>query len=105
VLYTVILVALAAVSGFVFGKRRSRWPALGAYVALAFLSALVFRKSEFSAGIGIPAVAAVLTVSQVAYLIALLLDGDPGQGLPDQQVDDVPDDGRDDDVSGEHEGH
>jgi hypothetical protein len=106
VLYAIMLAAVAAVLGFMFGQWRSRWAGVAAGVALAFISALVFRKLEVSAGIGIPAVAAVLAISQTAYLIGLMRGGEsPGaRFLPDEQVDDVPDDGRDGDVRHEHEG-
>jgi hypothetical protein len=106
VLYVFVLAALAAVSGFMLGQRRLRWTAVAAGVALAFLSAFVLRRIELNAGIGIPSVAAVLAISQAAYLVGLLRGGQT-QGarfLPDQEVDDVPDDGRDGDISREHEG-
>jgi hypothetical protein len=106
VLYVIVLVALAAVSGFMLGQLRLRWAAIAAGVALAFLSAFVFRRIELNAGIGIPAVAAVLAINQAAYLIGLMSGGkDRGaRSLPDEQVDEVPDYGRDDDVRHEHEG-
>jgi hypothetical protein len=72
VLYVLVLAALAAVSGFMLGQWRSRWAGIAAGVALAFISALVLRKLELRAGIGIPAVAAVLAISQAAYLIGLM---------------------------------
>jgi hypothetical protein len=106
VLYAVMLTALAAVSGFMFGRWRSRWAGVAAGVALAFISALVLRKLELSAEIGIPAVAAVLAISQAAYLVGLMRRRQGPVGfLPDEQVDDVPDDGRDGDVSQEHKWH
>jgi hypothetical protein len=46
VLYVAVLAALAAISGFVLGQRRSRWMAIAAGVALAFLSAFVLRRIE-----------------------------------------------------------
>jgi hypothetical protein len=98
VLYVVVLAALAAVSGFMLGQRRTRWAAIAAGVALALLSAFVLRRAEISAGIGIPAVAAVLAISQAAYLIGLLSGGDQSRGarsLPREQVDDAPDESRD----------
>jgi hypothetical protein len=107
VLYIVVLAALALVAGFKIGQRGSRWAGVAAGVALAFLSALVLRKVGLSPGIGIPAVAAVLAISQAAYLIGLMRSGRSLVGarfLPDQEVDDVPDDRRDGDVSHDHEG-
>jgi hypothetical protein len=106
VLYVVVLAALAVLTGFMLGQWRLRWAGIAAGVALAFLSTFVLRELELSAGIGIPAVAAVLAISQAAYLIGLIrASQSPGvRFLPDQQVDDVPDDGRDGDVSHEHEG-
>jgi hypothetical protein len=106
VLYVVVLAALAVVSGFMLGQWRWRWAGIAAGVALACLSAFVLRRIELSAGIGIPAVAAVLAISQTAYLIGLVKDSQsPGaRFLPDQEVDDVPDDGRDGDIGHEHEG-
>jgi hypothetical protein len=106
VLYAVMLAALAAFSGFMFGHWRSRWAGVAAGVALAFIAALVLRKLELSAGIGIPAVAAILAISQAAYLVGLMRRRHGPVGfLPDEQVDDVPDDGRDGDVSDEHKWH
>jgi hypothetical protein len=106
VLYVLVLAALAAVSGFMLGQWRSRWAGIAAGVALAFISALVLRKLELSAGIGIPAVAAVLAISQAAYLIGLMRGGQgPGaRFLPDEQIGDVPDHGPDGDVGHEREG-
>jgi hypothetical protein len=104
--YIVILAGLAAVAGFMLGRWRSQWAGMAAGVALAFLSTLVLRRIDLSAGVGIPAVAAILAISQAAYLIGLMRGGQ-AQGarfLPDQKVDDVPDDGRDGDVRHEHEG-
>jgi hypothetical protein len=71
VLYVIVLVALAAISGFMLGQLRLRWAALAA-VALAFLSAFVFRRIQLNAGVGIPAVAAVLAINHAAYLIGLM---------------------------------
>jgi hypothetical protein len=107
VFYVLVLAALAAVSGFLLGQWRLRWAGIAAGVVLAFVSAFVLRKIELSPGIGIPAVAAVLAISQATYLIGLMRSGQgPGaRFLPDEQVDDVPDDGRDDDVSHEYKGH
>jgi hypothetical protein len=107
VLYVAVLAALAAVSGFMLGQRRLRWTAIAAGVGLAFLSAFVLRRIELNAGIGIPAVAAILAINQAAYLVALLSGDDRSRGarsLPRQQVDDVPDESRDREVGHEREG-
>jgi hypothetical protein len=106
VLYAVMLAALAAVSGFMLGLWRLRWAGIAVGVALAFLSALVLRKLELSAGIGIPAVAAVFAISQAAYLIGLMRAAQsPGtRFLPDEQIGDVPDHGPGGGVGHEHEG-
>jgi hypothetical protein len=99
VAYVVLLAALAAVSGFVLGQRRSRWAAIAAGVGLAFLSAFILRRIEFNAGIGIPAVAAILAINQAAYLVGLFVISTQGdrvaRTLFDQQADDIPNDGRD----------
>jgi hypothetical protein len=101
VLYIVSLAALAAVAGFMLGEWRLRWAGIAAGVALSLFSAFVLRRMELNAGIGIPAVAAVLAISQAAYLIGLLRGAqDPGTRFaPDQEVDAVPDDNPDDGVS------
>jgi hypothetical protein len=101
VLYIVSLAALAAVAGFMLGEWRLRWAGIAAGVVLALFSAFVLRRIELNAGIGIPAVAAVLAISQAAYLIGLLRGAqDPGARFaPDQEGDAVPDDNRDDGVS------
>jgi hypothetical protein len=106
VLYTGVLALLAAAAGFMLGSRRLRWAGMAAGIVLAFLSAFVLLTTGLGAGIGIPAVAAVLAISQVAYLVGLMRSRET-QGarfLPDQEVDDVPDGGCDGDVSHEHEG-
>jgi hypothetical protein len=106
VLYAVVLAALAAASGFMLGQWRFRWAGVAAGVALAFISTLVLRKLEFSAGNGIPVAAAVLAISQAAYLVGLMRRRQGPVGfLPDEQVDDVPDDGGDGDVSQEDKRH
>jgi hypothetical protein len=107
VLYVAVLAALSAISGFMLGQRRLRWTAVTAGVALAFLSAFVLRRIGLNAGIGIPSVAAVLAISQAAYLIGLLSGDDRSRGarsLPRQQVDDVPDESRNREVNHEREG-
>jgi hypothetical protein len=107
VLYVIGLAALAAVSGIMLGQRRLRWAAIAAGVALAFLSAFVLRRIDLSAGIGIPAVAAVLAVNQASYLIGLMAGSQRNRvavGLLHQQPDTVPNDGRDDEVRHEREG-
>jgi predicted membrane channel-forming protein YqfA (hemolysin III family) len=108
VLYVVVLVAVAAVSGFMLGQRRLRWTATAVGVALAFFSAFVLRRIELDPGIGIPAVAAVLAISQAAYLIGLLSGGDQSRdarSLPRQQIDDVLDESRDREVHRERDRH
>jgi hypothetical protein len=107
VLYVAVLAALAAVCGFMLGQRRLRWTAVTAGVALAFLSAFVLRRIELNAGIGIPSVAAILAISQAAYLIGLLSGDNRSRGarsLPRQQADDVPDERRNREVDHQREG-
>jgi hypothetical protein len=98
-----ILVALAAVVGFLLGQRRARWFLMFAMGAvLAMLSALVLQNMGLEPAIGIPVIAACLTLYQGAYVLGLLAgDGDGGRRsgtLPQQQADKSPGDGRDDDV-------
>jgi hypothetical protein len=103
-----ILVALAAVSGFLLGQRRLRWFVMLAVGALlATLSAWVLQNMGFEAAIGIPVTVACLALYQGAYVLGLLADdGDGGRRngtLPQQGVDNPPSNGRDDDVGHKRE--
>jgi hypothetical protein len=103
-----ILVALAAVSGFVLGQRRLRWFfMLPVAAVLAILSAFVLQNMGLEAPIGIPVIVVCLTLNQGAYVIGLLSgDGSGGRRngtLPHQQADKLPGDGRDNDVRHERE--
>jgi hypothetical protein len=70
-----ILVALAAVSGFLLGQRRLRWFVMLAVGALlATLSAWVLQNMGFEAAIGIPVIVACLALYQGAYVLGLLAD-------------------------------
>jgi hypothetical protein len=105
-----ILLALSTLSGFILGRNDFRWHAvLAAAMVLAPLSAVILQNRGFGALSGISAIAACLTVNQVAYLIGAFhanrspRNGDvprkgPVEKLPQQRADDVPRDGRGDDV-------
>jgi hypothetical protein len=105
-----ILVALAAVLGFLLGQRQARWflmLAMGA--VLAILSAFVLQNMGLEAPIGITVIVACLTLYQGAYVLGRLAgDGDGGRRsgtLPPRQADESLGDGRDDDVRHECEWH
>jgi hypothetical protein len=103
-----ILVALAAVSGFLLGQRRLRWFVMLAVGALlAVLSAWVLQNMGFEAAIGIPVIVACLALYQGAYVLGLLADDDDGgrRGgtLPRQEVDKSPSDDCDDDIGHKRE--
>jgi hypothetical protein len=103
-----ILVALAAVFGFLLGQRRWRWLAMLAVAAmLATLSAWVLQSTGVEAAIGIPVIVVSLALYQGAYVLGLFADdGDGGRRsgtLPQQDVDKAPSDGRDDDVGHKRE--
>jgi hypothetical protein len=105
-----ILVTLSAFSGFVAGSYFS-WPALAVVGAvLAPLSAVVLQRQDFAALPGISVIIACLAISQVAYAIAIRLKNDPTEGdtehhLPQQGLDDIPRDDRNDDIHREHKRH
>jgi hypothetical protein len=105
-----ILIALSALSGFVLASYFS-WPAiLVAGAVLAPLSAIVLQNRGFGALSGISIIVACLTINQVAYLIGRIRanegpNGGSAEGLPHQQADDEPHDGRDDDIRREHSRH
>jgi hypothetical protein len=103
-----ILVALAALSGFLLGQRRVRWFVMLAVGAvLATLAALALQKMGLEAAIGIPVIVACLTLYQGAYVLGLLAgngDGDRRSGSsPEQQTNKSPSDDRDNDVRHERE--
>jgi hypothetical protein len=103
-----ILVALAAVSGFLLGQRRLRWFVMLAVGALlATLSAWVLQNMGFEAAIGIPVTVACLALYQGAYVLGLLADDGHGgrrsRTLPQQGVDNPPSNGPDNDVGHKRE--
>jgi hypothetical protein len=103
-----ILVALAAVAGFLLGQRRLRWFLMLAVAALlALLSAWVLQSAGVEAAIGIPVIVVSLTLYQGAYVLGLFADngdgGRPSGTLPQQDVDKSPSDERDDDVGHKRE--
>jgi hypothetical protein len=103
-----ILVALAAVSGFLLGQRRLRWFAMLAVAALfAALSAWALQSMGVEAAIGIPVIVVSLTLYQGAYVLGLFVDdGDGGRRsgtLPHQDVDKSPSDDGNDDVGHKRE--
>jgi hypothetical protein len=99
-----ILIALSALSGFAAGSF-FRWSALvvtGAW--LAPLSAFALQRQDFTGFSGISIIVACLAINQATYVIAIRLKDDQGGNedhLPQQGLDDVPDDDRDDDIRGE----
>jgi hypothetical protein len=105
-----ILLALSALSGFVAGKYFS-WLALVVEGAvLAPLSVVVLQRQDFTTLPGISIIIACLAINQAAYVIAIRLKNDPNEGdtevhLPQQRFDDVPRDGRNDDIHHKHERH
>jgi hypothetical protein len=105
-----ILVTLSALSGFVAGRYFS-WPALVvAGGVLAPLSALVLQRQDFTTLPGISIIVACLAINQLAYVIAIRLKNDSGgnaegRRLPQQGLDDVPRDDRNDDIHHEHQRH
>jgi hypothetical protein len=105
-----ILLALSALSGFVLASYFS-WPAiLVAGAVLAPLSAIVLQNQGFGALSGISLIVACLTINQVAYLIGRIRANEgsnsgSAEGLPHQQADEEPRDGRDDDIRREHNRH
>lgn len=98
-----ILLALSALSGFAAGRFFS-WPALVVTGAgLAPLAAVVLQRQDFAALPGISVIVACLAINQAAYVIgAIRVNGGPGNGpvekLFQQRANDVPHNGRDDDV-------
>jgi hypothetical protein len=101
-----LLLMLSAASGFAVGKSHFSWRAiLATGLVLAPLSAAVLRSQGFGAHSGISVIAACLMLNQIAYLIGAARgdNGGPSQeGLPHNQADDVPRDGRDNDIRREN---
>jgi len=102
-----ILLALGSLSGFVIGISHFSWLAtLAAGAVLAPLSAVVLQNQGFDALPGISVIVACLAINQAAYVIGASVNGGPRNGpvekLPQQRANDVPHDGRDDDVRREH---
>jgi hypothetical protein len=102
-----LLFVLSALSGFVIGKSFS-WRALvipGA--ALALLIAIILQDQGFTPVAGISTIVACLIVNQLAYLLAIRLNGDPGgsgAASPEESANGVPGDDRHNDVRHKHEG-
>jgi hypothetical protein len=97
-----ILLALGSLSGFVIGISHFSWLAtLAAGAVLAPLSAVVLQNQGFDALPGISVIVACLAINQAAYVIGASVNGGPRSG-PVQRANDVPHDGRDDDVRREH---
>jgi hypothetical protein len=96
---TLILVALSAVSGFVIGRNHFPYHAmLAAAVVLAPLSAVILQNQGFGAISGIFTIVSCLTLNQVAYFVGAIRENPGPEDRPHQQADDVPRDGRNDDV-------
>ena len=94
-----ILLALSAVSGFVLGRNHFPYHAmLAAAEVLAPLSAVILQNQGFGALSGIFTIVTCLTLNQVAYFIGAIRANRGPDDLPHQQADDVPRDGRNDDV-------
>jgi hypothetical protein len=100
-----ILMALSALSGFAAGSFFS-WPALVMTGAgLAPLVAFALQRQDFTALSGISIIVACLAINQAAYVIAIRLNDDQGGNedhLPQQGLDRIPHDDRNDDIRGEH---
>jgi hypothetical protein len=100
-----ILITLSALAGFGAGSF-FRWSALvvtGAW--LAPLAAFALQRHDFTAVSGISIIVACLAINQAAYVIAIRLNDDQGGNgdhLPQQGLDDIPDDDRNDEIRGEH---
>ena len=91
----IILFALSALIGFALG-RLFAWPAIAAAsVGLAVLSSATLQIKGFGAFSGIAIVASCLTLSQVAYLVAVR----GRHRLPDKKSDQKPRDRRENDVA------
>jgi hypothetical protein len=99
-----ILVALAVILGLALARHKVRWPPLAAVeLAFALLSALVLRSQGFGPLSGISVIVACLALNQVIYLIELMRrPEDPPEDLPHEQANEVPRDGRKDEVTHEH---
>jgi Flp pilus assembly protein TadG len=76
-----ILVALAAVSGFLLEQSRARWfVTLTLEAVLAILLAFILRNMGLEVTIEVPVIVACLTLYQGAYVLGLLAgDGDGGR--------------------------
>jgi hypothetical protein len=100
-----ILIALSALSGFAAGSF-FRWSALVVTGAgLAPLAAFALQRQDFTAFSGISIIVACLAINQAAYVIAIRMNDDQGGNeghLPQQGLNDIAGDGRNDDVRGEH---
>jgi hypothetical protein len=104
-----ILFALSAISGFVLASCFSWRAILAAGAVLVPLSAVVFQNRGFGALSGIAVIVSCLAINQAAYVVGAIRasegpNGGSAEDLPHQQADDVPRDGRDDDIRREHNG-
>jgi hypothetical protein len=103
-----ILIALSALSGFAAGSFFS-WSALVVTGAgLAPLAAFALQRQDFAALSGISIIVACLATNQAAYVIAVRLNDHSGgdeDHLPQQGLDCIPDDNRNDDIRCEDERH
>jgi hypothetical protein len=71
----------------------------------ARLAAFALQRQDFMALSGISILVAFLAINQAAYVIAIRMNDDQGGNeghLPQQGLDDIPDDDRNDDIRGEH---
>jgi hypothetical protein len=105
-----ILLTLAALSGFVAGRNYFSWPALiVAGVVLAPLAAVVLQQQSFDALGGISIVFGCLVVNQGAYLMAIRLNADPKGGavgdLSEKETNSVPRNDRDEDIRQKDKGN
>jgi hypothetical protein len=105
-----ILFALSAISGFVLASYFSWRAILAAGAVLAPFSAVVLQNQGFGARSGIAVIVGCLAINQAAYVVGAIRanegpNGGSAEDLPHQRADDVPHDGRNDDIGREHNRH
>jgi hypothetical protein len=105
VVAVLILMALAVILGLALARHKVRWPPLAAAeLAFALLSAVVLRSQGFGPLSGISVIVACLALNQVIYLVEIMRRSeDPPEDLPNKQADEVPRDGRKDEITHDHE--
>jgi hypothetical protein len=98
-----ILIALSALSGFAAGSYFS-WPSLVVIAAvLTPFAAVVLQRQDFTALPGISMITACLAISQAGFVIAIWFKN--RVHLPQERFDNIPPDGRNDDVDRQHKRH